>query len=377
MKKHSAVNKMNFLFLAAVIFIMAGCTPKTKTGIDLTVKLWGYAENNPVYLYSLENNNGMKVNITNYGAIITSVIVPDREGTFSDVVMGFDSLDKYINDTHYFGATVGRFANRIRKGQFIIDSDTFQLTRNRGIHTIHGGEAGFHKKVWKSAEIIHESGTGVELKYTSPDGEEGFPGNLDVTVKYILTQDNSIDIYYEALTDKPTHVNLTNHSYFNLNGFMDNIYSHIINMEADYYTEIDDEIIPTGIIGSVLNTEKDITQPVLIGKNIHKLKNGGYHFCYVFNKPLNEYAKVIDVYDPMSGRKMEVLTTQPGVQFYTGNGILEIKGKQGILYGPHKAFCLETQHFPDTPNHSNFPSSLLRPGEKYSHRVTYRFMVEK
>lgn len=313
----------------------------------------------------------MVVKITNYGGIITSVLVPDRDGHMDDVVLGFDNLNQYLEPNPCFGATIGRYANRIRNAEFEIDGTSYQLIKNDGDHCIHGANE-FDRLVWES-EILEEN-NGIRLHHLSKDGTNGFPGNLDVFVTYNLTDDNAIEVKFEAETDKTTHVSLTQHSYFNLNGCKDLIYDHQIQIDADKYTEIDEYIIPTGRLSTVKNKDWDLTELTRIGNNIHKLDFNGYHFCYAFNNYDGTLKKVIDVVEPTSGRTLEVSTTQPGVQFYSGNKISEnLIGKNNTQYGPHMAFCLETQHFPDTPHHPNFPSTLLKPGEKYEEVVIYDF----
>jgi aldose 1-epimerase len=365
---------LSVLVITMSILLLSGCT-RPMAGVS--VKPWGQVEGRDVSLFTLTNKNGMVVKLTNYGGIITSVIVPDRDGKMEDVVLGFDNLQQYLEDHPCFGTIIGPYANRIRDGQFVIDGTKYTLTRNDGEHCIHGGASGFDKKLWQASEIQNELGVGVRLHHLSKDGEGGFPGNIDATVTYILTDDNAIHIHYEATTDKTTHVSMTHHSYFNLNACKDTIYDHLINIAADQYTEVDSDIVPTGKISTVKGTALDLTEMTPIGKNIFKLDHNGYHFNYVFNKPLNRLEKVIKVYEPLSGRTIEVSTTQPGVQFYSGNYIKDsFVGKYGIKYGPHIAFCLETQHFPDSPNHPNFPTTLLQPGEKYDHTAIYKFGVE-
>ena len=336
---------------------------------------WGAFQGKKVYLYTLTNTNGMVIKLTNYGAILTSVLVTDKKGILEDVVLGFDNLEQYIKPNPCFGATIGRVANRIRDGKFQINGINYQLNSNDNQHCSHGNNE-FDRAVWDSELVDNEKGVGVKFHYFSKDGSNGFPGNLHVFVTYTLTNEDAIHIQFEAKTDKATHVNLTNHSYFNLTANKEKIYNHLIKIDADNYTEIDEDIVPTGVISTVKGTDWDLTKSTPIGKNIHKLNFNGYHYNYVFNKPVGKLKKVIEVYEPKSGRVMKVSTTQPGVQFYSGNSIdSTLVGKHGVKYGPHSAFCLETQHFPDSPNHSNFPSTLLQPNEKYEEIVIYDFGV--
>lgn len=357
------------VLLASSIFFNH-CTPNTNS---IQQEIWGATQGKEVLLYTLTNSNGMVVKIINYGGIITSVLVPDKNGKLDDVVLGFDNLQQYLEPNPCFGAAIGRFANRIRDAKFEIDGITYQLTKNAGEHCIHGANE-FDRIVWVSkADQITNS---IKLHHLSPDGNNGFPGNLDVFITYTLTEENAIEVKFEATTDKATHVNLTQHSYFNLTGGKGLIYDHQIKIDADNYTEIDEFIIPTGTIATVKDTDWDLTRLTRMGDNINKLDHNGYHYCYVFNKHEGTLQKVIEVVEPKSGRTMDVITTQPGVQFYSGNSISDqLMGKGGKKYGPHTAFCLETQHFPDTPNHPKFPSTLLLPGEKYEEMVIYDFGV--
>jgi aldose 1-epimerase len=339
-------------------------------------EVWGEADHKTVYLYTLANPAGMVVKITNYGGIITSVKVPDKHGIIEDVVLGFDNLSQYMEPNPCFGATIGRFANRIRDGRFRIDGTTYELVRNNGKHCIHGGNE-FDRVVWDSEMVEGEESRSIRLQHVSKDGQNGFPGNLDVQVTYTLTNDNAIHIHFEAQTDKATHVNMTQHSYFNLTALKKPIYDHLVKIDADRFTEIDEDIVPTGTLSTVRGTDRDLTRMTRLGDNIHKLDHGGYHYCYVFNKSGRELKRVIEVLEPESGRTLQVTTTQPGVQFYTGNHIsTDFTGKYGISYGPHSAFCLETEHLPDSPNHPNFPSTLLLPGERYDETVIYKFGVQ-
>lgn len=349
-----------------------GCNTKPET---IQIENWGEVNNKPVYLYTLTNKNGTEAKLTNFGAILTALSVPDRNNNFTDVVLGFDNLEQYVGDNPCFGATIGRFANRIRNGQFVIDSVTYQVTKNAHPHHIHGAQE-FNKAVWESTSFSNESGSGVIFKYHSKDGAEGFPGNIGAMVTYTLTDSNDLRIDFEATTDKATHINMTHHSYFNLAGTDQLIYDHQIKIDADNITTIDEDIVPTGAFTNVKNTTMDLTTMTTIGENIGKFKNNGYHFCYVFNKGLKEGKKVIEVVEPESGRTITVTTTQPSVQFYSGNSISnQIVGKYGVQYKPHSAFCLETQHLPDTPNLSNFPTTLLQPGNTYKEYVIYSFGI--
>lgn len=361
--------------MACLLFIACiGCATPHKKGIN--TKNWGTVNGETIQLYTLTNKNGTEAKLTNFGAILTALSVPDKNNTFTDVVLGFDNLQQYVDDNPCFGATIGRFANRIKQAQFTIDSTLYHVEKNDGNNHIHGGQE-FNKAIWTGNTFENDNAVGVIFTYLSKDGAMGFPGNLNVTVTYTLTNTNDLKIDYTATTDKSTHVNLTHHSYFNLAGTDKLIYDHKIKIDANNITAIDEDIIPTGILENVVNTPKDLTKLTRIGDNIGKFNNNGYHFCYVFNKNLKEAKTVIEVIEPTSGRTMTVTTTQPSVQFYSGNAISKIKGKYGITYKPHSAFCLETQHLPNTPNLHNFPSTLLQPNNTYKEHVIYSFGVVK
>lgn len=366
----------NFILLFAFLGLLAACGNRNKDAISIKTEAWGTYDNKEVMLYTIENSNGMKVKITNYGGIVTSILVPDKAGNIDDVVLGFDNLDQYTIENPCFGATIGRFANRIGNAQFKIADSVYTLSANKDGYCMHGGFKSFDKQVWDSEVFESEDEAGIKLHYLSVDGEEGFPGNLNVFVTYSLNQENELGIHFEAISDKPTHVNLTNHSYFNLTGVKENVLNHQIKIDADNFLGIDSDVLPTGEILSLKGKDWNLKEWTSIGENIHKLDHNGYHYCYVFNKAENEGGWVIEVMEPESHRKLDVFTTQPGVQFYTGNSIGDsYTGKYGIKYNNYDAFCLETQHFPDAPNHENFPSTLLLPNGKYDQRVIYKFSI--
>ena len=362
------------MYLLSFFLLLSACKNEKQAAFSMESEPWGTVDGKEVDLFTIKNPCGMIVKITNYGGIVTSVIVPGKEGNFDDVVLGFDNLEQYVAENPCVGATIGRFANRIRNARFRIEDSVYTLLPNDGMHTIHGGVKSFDKQVWDAEPFESEEKAGIKLHYLSVDGEEGFPGNLDVIVTYTLNRENEIGIHFEAETDNPTHVNLTHHGYFNLSGLKEKIFNHHIRINAGKYLEIDEDIVPTGEIVSVKGELWDLTQMTRMGENMDKLEHNGYHFCYVFDKVENRGDWVIEVLEPVSGRKMEVYTTQPGVQFYSGGSIGDVfTGKYGITYGDYDAFCLETQHFPDTPNHENFPSTLLLPGEKYEETLIYKF----
>src|SRR5579859_178800 len=340
----------------------------------------------PIDLYSLTNKKGMEVSITNYGATVVSIQAPDRAGKTADVVLGFDTLEGYESGKAYFGATVGRYGNRIGGGKFSLDGKTYTLPQNNGKNTLHGGITGFNKKVWKAKEMASKDGESLELSYLSPDGEEGFPGNLSVKVVFTLPAErNELIIDYRATTDKDTVLNLTNHSYFNLAGEGNgDILEQVLKLNAKKFTPVDQGLIPTGELRDVAGTPMDFTTATAIGKRINEkyeqlVVGKGYDHNWVIARA--EGAKGLtlaaEAYDPKSGRQLDVLTTEPGVQFYSGNFLDgSAKGKGGKAYGQRAAFCLETQHFPDSPNHANFPSTVLKPDSVFHSKTVFRFSVK-
>lgn len=328
-----------------------------------------------VDLYTLSNSHGLVAKITNYGGIITELHVPDRAGKTADIVLGLDSGQDYLTRNPFFGCIAGRYANRIANAQFTLNGQTYQLAKNSGPNHIHGGKRGFDKVLWKAQTVAGKDSSSLILRYTSPDGEEGYPGNLDCTVTYTLTNNNELQIDYKAATDKPTVVNLTNHSYFNLAGHdSGSILDHEMTINANRYTVVDKALIPTGEIAPVAGTALDFTKPTPIGARIAQVPPG-YDHNYCINNADGSLTLAARVCDPKSGRVMECLTTQPGVQFYAAN-YLNAKGKGGATYNKHQAFCLETQHYPDSPNHPNFPSTTLSPGQTYSQVTVFRFSAK-
>tara|TARA_R110000751_G_scaffold226549_1_gene328467 strand:- start:764 stop:1945 length:1182 start_codon:yes stop_codon:yes gene_type:complete len=333
--------------------------------------------------YSLVNANGMEVNIITYGGIITSLKVPSQDSIFKDVVLGHDSLDEYTSgNPPFFGAVIGRYGNRIAKGQFSIDGEEYQLPTNDGPNSLHGGK-GFDKVVWAAEEFEDGENVGVKLTYTSPDGDQGYPGNLETMVTYTLLAENTLKVDYEASTDKPTVVNLTQHTYFNLSGDFDNtILDTEVMLNADQFLPVNETLIPTGELRSVEGTPFDFREEKPIGAEIDaendQLKKGqGYDHCWILNDENGAMHLAATAYDPSSGRFLEVMTTEPAIQFYTGNfldGTLTQKGGEGT-YALRSGFCLETQHYPDSPNQPEFPSTLLKPGETYRTTTSFKFSV--
>jgi aldose 1-epimerase len=332
----------------------------------------------PVTLYTLFNKKGMSADITNYGAKIIRLITPDRNGKFDDVVLSFDTLEEVIEKEIYFGAICGRFANRIKDGKFTLDGENYQLPVNNGTNALHGGIHGFNEKVWTLKSVTQQE---LVLTLFSPDGEEGYPGNLSVTATYFLSDENELKIHYEATTDKATIIGLTNHSYFNLKGAGNGtIRHHQLQLNADFYTVLDESFALTGEIRPVEGTPFDFRQPTVVDERVDDeafVPGWGLDNNWCIRKhQKGELALAGFVYEPESGRKMEVLTTQPGIQIYSGNWIENVTGKEGKKYDRQDAICLETQGFPNSPNIPFFPSPVLRPGEKYDEWCVYKFSVE-
>lgn len=366
---------------AALLGMIPSCGSITQESMSSNSETWGTTKNGQkATLYTLRNANGMEAKITNYGGIIVSLKVPDKKGQFADVVLGFDTLADYEAKNPFFGCITGRYANRIAKGKFTLNGTEYTLAVNNGPNHLHGGKVGFDKKVWRAESLRRSDGVGVEMFYTSPDGEEGYPGTLNCRVAYVLTNDNALEIEYSATTDKPTVVNLTNHSYFNLAGEgSGSILNHTLKVNADYFTPTDDSLIPNGEKQGVAGTPLDFTSAHRIGERIEAdfvpLKQGqGYDHNYVISggSGLKTAARAKD---PKSGRVLTVLTTEPGVQLYTGNH-LNVTGKGGHHYASRHGFCLETQHFPDSPNKPAFPSVVLQPGDNYQHTCIFKFTAE-
>ncbi len=365
---------MRFLNVLAVIAALGVAQVEGKDKV--TKQEFGKtADGTAVELYTLTNKHGVEAKIMTYGGVVVSLRTPDRNGKLADVTLGFDNLDGYLKTNPYFGALVGRYGNRIAHGKFKLGGTEYTLAQNNGENALHGGLKGFDKQVWKvkSAGPQH-----VELGYLSRDGEEGYPGNLDVTVRYTLDDKNELRIDYTATTDKPTVLNLTNHTYFNLAGSGD-ILKHELTIHADRFTPVDKGLIPTGELRSVAGTPFDFRKPVAIGARIdaddEQIRlGGGYDHNFVLNRSGAGLSSAAVAYDPQTGRVLEVLTSEPGVQFYTGNFLDgTIRGKGGRAYQRRDAFCLETQHFPDSPNHPEFPTTTLEPGGRYQSTTVWKF----
>ena len=335
-----------------------------------------------VTVFTLANSRGVEARIINYGGIVLSLKVPDRNGAMGDVVLGYDTLNGYLKDNPYFGCLVGRFGNRIAKGQFVLNGKQYTLAKNNGPNALHGGLKGFDKAVWAATAKMTANGPALGLNYVSRDGEEGYPGTVSVTAVYTLTEDNALELEFTAVSDQDTVLNLTHHSYFNLAGKGD-VLGHQVTINAEQFTPVDSTLIPTGELRSVAGTPLDFRKPMTIGARIdsddEQLRYGnGYDHNWVLNKPARKLGLAATVVEPVSGRVMEVLTTEPGTQFYTGNFLDgTIVGKGGWVYQKRNGFCFEPQHYPDSPNKPHFPSTILKAGETYSNTIIYRFSTQK
>jgi aldose 1-epimerase len=351
-------------------------TAEAKMGIEKTA-FGTMPDGRPIDLYTMTNGSGMRVRVINYGATLISVEVPDRRGKVADVTLGYDTLEGWLANRGSFGATIGRYGNRIARGEFTLDGTTYELAKNSGENHIHGGVEGFSKKLWTAEPVRAAAGVGVRLTYLSRDGEEGYPGNLKASVLYILTADNELKTEFTATTDKPTVINLVNHAYWNLGGpEVKDCLGHVLQLNADEYTVAGPGLIPTGELKPVAGTPLDFTRPVAIGARIAQTEGGYDHNLVIRGKP-GEVRLAARAVEPASGRVMELYTDQPGVQFYSANfqdG--SITGKGGVAYRRHAGFCLETQHFPDSPNHDNFPSTVLRPSQTYRHIMVHKFSTQ-
>lgn len=389
----NTTSKQLYLLICIGLIMLSGCQTGNENNEQTEIRQAGIQKESfgktqdgeAVDLYTFTNANGVEAKITNYGGVIVSLKVPDKNGNMEDVVLGFDSLAPYETESPYFGSIVGRYGNRIAKGKFTLDGQEYTLVQNNMGNHLHGGTEGFDKKVWKAEEIKSDSTVGLKLTYTSPDMEEGYPGKLDVEVTYTLRNDDALAIGYKATTDKKTIVNLTNHSYFNLTGNAErDILDHVLMINASQFVPVDSTLIPTGELRSVEGTPFDFEEPIRIGERINNTDDqqiaygGGYDHCWVLNKDGEGLTLAATVYEPNSGRFMEVMTTEPGVQFYSGNFLDgSLKGKGNVVYEKRYGLCLETQHFPDSPNQPDFPSVELNSGETYQTSTVYKFSVRE
>ncbi len=378
--------KISILIVSvAVMSAVAFCQPNKKAGDMIQKEAFGkLPDGREAYLYTLENKSRMVVKISDYGATIVSILVPDKNGKMGDVTFGYGNVSGYVNGTQFYGATIGRYANRIARGTFKLDGNVYHLPINNGLNTLHGGPAGFYKQLWTPEPMETKEGPAIKLTYVSKDGEEGYPGTLTATVTFTLKNDNSLEIHYTAKTDKPTVINMTNHSYFNLSGDpTKSILDEELMINANKYTPVDTTQIPTGQMVTVANTPMDFRKLTIIGARINEnneqLKIGhGYDLNWVLNDYNKKIRKAAEVYDPTSGRVLDVYTDQPGIQFYSGNFLDGSQvGKRGISYKFRTALCLETQHFPDSPNEPKFPSAALLPGKTYNTTTIFKFSVKK
>lgn len=344
--------------------------------MDLTVTPYGTMPDGiPINKYNLKADGGLQVSVMPYGAACIDVRVPDKSGSIDSITLGFDTLEEYLSPHPYFGVTVGRFANRIAFGRFVLDRAEYRLAQNDGANHLHGGITGFDKKVWNAQPFQENGKTGVQFSYESRDLEEGYPGNLQVTTTYTVESDNTLSIEYRAVTDKPTPVNLTNHSYWNLAGAgSGDIYNHLLTLYADRYLPVSTALIPTGEKAAVANTPFDFTTPKEIGKDLQEA--GGFDHCFIINDHEQPLKPAAVLFEPDSGRKMEVFATQPGIQFYSGNFLDGITGRDGNHYNKHDGLCLETEGYPDAINQRAFPSCVLKPGENYHEITVHRFSAE-
>ncbi len=381
----SATGLLPYAVFALLSVLFFQCKSKSEKAMKPTITKEAYGtlpDGQQADLYTLTNADSMVVQITNYGGIITKWMAPDKNGEMADVVLGFDSLSAYVKNNPFFGALVGRYGNRIAKGSFTLDGKAYPLVTNNGPNHLHGGKVGFDKKIWKAEEVQGDSTVGLKLTYTSADMEEGYPGKLDVTVTYTFTNSGELKIDYNATTDKPTIVNLTNHCYFNLTGMKRDVLAHEVTLKADSLVEVDATLIPTGKLIPVEGTPFDLRKSQPIGARIDETSDaqikmgGGYDHCWVINRADESMLKIATVTDPESGRTLEVSTTEPGVQFYTGNFLNGAVSGKGVSYTKRMGFCLETQHYPDSPNQPQFPSVVLRPGETYSTSTIFRMTVK-
>lgn len=371
------------IILLSLSSILASAPSRAREKSVIKKESFGKTPDAAVDLYTIKNANGLELRVTNYGGIIVSLRVPDKKGSLADVVLGYDNLDGYLTNPAYFGAIVGRYANRIANGKFTVDGVEYHLAKNNGPNSLHGGLKGFNKAIWHADPFTDEQGSGLILTYTSKDGEEGYPGNLKTKVTYTLTDQNELKIEYEATTDKATPVNLTSHSYFNLAGEgSGDILKHELTLNADRFTPVDQTLIPTGELRPVKGTPMDFTTSTPVGARINDsydqlLIGHGYDHNFVLHRKGDDLQLAARVREPQSGRVLEVYTTEPGVQLYTGNFLDgNITGKNRHAYNKHAALCLETQHFPDSPNHPNFPSTILRPGQTHHSSTVFKFLAQ-
>ncbi len=382
MKNLSFSISLTLSFLALVI---VSCqekplqeTQSNETNLMIKVEKVAQIQDQDIFKYSLDNGT-MQVEMSNYGGLISRISTPDKNGNIENITLTLDSIPEFLTKANpFFGATAGRVANRIANGKFELEGKTYQLAKNNGPNTLHGGIEGFNKKVWRSEPYSNDSLVGVKMSYLSPDGEEGFPGNLATVLWMELTTDNVLRIRFEAVTDQTTIVNLTNHTYFNLSGMSGDVQDHVFQFHADAYIPVDDQLIPTGEIKDVAGTPFDFREPKVLRDQIAANEGEGFdHNLVMKMSPSDEMKHFVQVVHPASGRTLDMYSDNNGVQFYTGNFLASYPGADGKVYEKHWGFCLESQNWPDAINHENFPSPVLRPGEKYEHKIEYKFGVKK
>lgn len=377
------MKRISYLFLIALVLGLSYCSTKKEMKATISSEPFGVLPSGEeVTKYSLTNSEGITMDVINYGGIITSLGIPDKNGVVEDIVLGYDNLDSYLEATPYFGAIVGRYGNRIAEGRFSLDGETYELAQNNGVNHLHGGPIGFDKVNWNAETFEKEEGIGIRFKRTSPDMEEGYPGNLETTVTYFLGNDNTLEFDYEAETDKKTIVNLTQHTYFNFTALDEDILNHELMLNAFAFLPVDSTLIPTGELKNVVGTPFDFSKPKPIGRDINKdnqqlAYGGGYDHNWVLNATKDDMNLAATLYEPVSGRYMEVFTTEPGIQFYSGNFLDGTNvGKGKTPYNFRTGLCLETQHYPDSPNQSNFPSVVLEPGKTYKTTTLLKFSTK-
>lgn len=374
------MKKATYLIPLALTLILASCQTPKEQSVEEEIKFNIEVKNikmngKDAQVFNLKNGNGMEVELTNYGATLSRIKVPDRDGNSGDIMLTYNKVEDFVTDSYFFGATAGRYANRIAQGKFELDGQTYQLATNNGKNHLHGGVEGFNQKIWDAEVLELEDAMGVKMTYVSPDGEEGYPGTLTSTITFVLGKENKLSIDIEATTDKATVVNLTQHGYFNLSDMKEDILGHEMTIFAEYYTPVDESLIPTGEIAPVAGTPFDFTTPHKIGERIADTGSGYDHNFVVKKEHDGQLIKMTEAYHAGTGRVFTMYSSMPGVQFYTGNFLDGKQTTNGVTYVKNYGFCVEPQFFPDSPNQPSFPSARLNPGETYSHKIEYVFGV--
>ncbi|WP_370980806.1 aldose epimerase family protein [Agaribacterium sp. ZY112] len=375
--------KLSHLLGLCFFFGLSACQSTDSSNMNAAYKSaliatekWGEIDGQDVNLYTLQNKNGMQLQLSNYGALIVKALVPDRNGEFADVALGYPTLEDYQRERAGMGAVIGRYHNRIRNGQFELEGEQYQVTLNEGENSIHAGFE-YQRALWTALAITTDNGPGLQLTYVSPDGSHGFPGEVRTTLTYVLTEDNAIDLRFEAGADRPTPLNYIQHAYFNLNGVSDTVLKHVVSIDADTHAAYDSSALQTGRIESLRGEAFDLIEPTEIGAHLDEIALGGYHQTYILNKKDGELKTIASIWDPESGRTMDVSTTSPTMTFYVSMGLNNsVPGKYGIEYAPFKGFCMETGFIPDSVNYPHLPSTIFGPDRRYDERVIYRFGVK-